>query len=403
MSGQRPSMGSGRPNFAHQVEPQNEAISKAPPSKFKQHNTKLDTPRRRQSVFKELGLDVLDPSSSTSDAHLESENGSALLQSSRLSMVSRLLLLAFLLVIAVPLLYESRVLGQSGSSVLGAKAGVIKRPGFKRVKRANTDTDVCSRWSAQSALVNGTIYIYGGQATSQADQTSDRWSNDFLTVDLTKSWDISAPVVSGLPQPSGPPAVANGYLWNSYDSLFLYGGIFQDTPAVDPVPYSLWEYQIKSSKWIEHENPKTSAGNNSDGGNQPVQQSGEGAGVSIPELGRGYFFAGHLDHFTTPEWSIQTARLYLKALLEFTFPGYTNDGVEDLQDGKTTGTDGAFRNITQGGIQDTAKFTNRADGALVYVPGFGADGILLSIGGGTNISFVCSSLFVSNYCSADTS
>ncbi|KAL8947983.1 MAG: hypothetical protein Q9222_005791 [Ikaeria aurantiellina] len=280
----------------------------------------------------------------------------------------------------------------SGASVIGARAGVIRKTqpeGEKSLPRdlqtrANTDTDVCSRFSAQSALVNGTMYVYGGHSTQEPGQPSGTWTNDFFTVDLSKSWDISAPVVSGLPQPSGPPAVANGYLWNSYDSLYLYGGIVSDTPPAIPDPYSLWEYQIKSAKWIEHQNPKTSSGNNSDTGNQAVLRTGEGAGISIPELGRGYFFAGHSDHFTTAGWSIDIARIYLKSLLEFTFPGYTNDGVKDLAGGKTAGSDGVWRNVTQGGIQDTAKFPSRADGALVYVPGFGAEGMLLSIGGGTN-------------------
>jgi len=256
------------------------------------------------------------------------------------------------------------------------------------VPRANTNTNVCNRWSQQSTLVNGTIYLYGGRASTDASQASNEWNNDFLTIDVTKSWDITSPVISGLPQPSGPPPVANGYLWNSYNSLFLYGGEFQDNPVTTPVPYAMWEYSIASSTWTEHQNPKTSSGNNSDGGNQPVLGSAEGAGVSVPELGRGWYFGGHQDWATTPGWSNQINRLYLKSLLEFTFPGHTNDGVQSLTGGKTAGNDGAWRNITQGGIQDTATFPSRADSVLVYIPGYGADGILINMGGGTNESFV---------------
>ncbi|KAI4212173.1 MAG: hypothetical protein LQ351_005042 [Letrouitia transgressa] len=352
--------------------------------------TSFTAPRRRHSAFTELDVDGLEPTATSFtdndqyDTDTELAEDSIAPQSSRLTTLPRLFLLTLLLVVAIPFLYDTQLLGKPGTSAIGAEAGVIRD---RKNKRADTDTDVCTRFSGQSALVNGTIYLYGGHATTESGQRDNQWTNDFFTVDLSKSWDISSPVVKGLPQPSGPPAVANGYLWNSYDSLFLYGGIFQDTPAVEPGPYSLWEYQIKDSKWVEHKSPKTSAGNNSEDANQPVQSAGEGAGISIPELGRGYFFAGHLDHFTTPGWSIQTARLYLKALLEFTFPGYTNNAVDDLKGGKQADADGAFRNITRGGIQDTAKFPNRADGALVYVPGFGADGILLSIGGGTNESF----------------
>lgn len=46
--------------------------------------------------------------------------------------------------------------------------------------RANpTGADTCLRWSHQSALVNDTIYIYGGQAKGSSDQDSDTWSRLF--------------------------------------------------------------------------------------------------------------------------------------------------------------------------------------------------------------------------------
>ena len=309
---------------------------------------------------------------------------------------SRLAMLSLILLVAIPLLSNSPWIGTPGSSAIGADAGVIKKSKLqpnvlvdgKLVPRANTNTNVCNRWSQQSAVINGTIYLYGGRATTDASQNSNEWNNDFLTIDVTKSWDISSPVVAGLPQPSGPPSVANGFLWNSYDSLFLYGGEYQDNPAATPSPYSMWEYNIPSSTWTEHQNPQTSNGTNSDPGNQPVLGSAEGAGISIPQLGRGYFFAGHQDEFTSPGWPWYINRVYLKSLLEFTYPGYSNNGVQSLGNGKTAGSDGVWRNITQGGIQDTAQFPSRADGAVVYVPGYGVNGILVNMGGGNNESFV---------------
>ncbi|KAI4271369.1 MAG: hypothetical protein LQ337_006063 [Flavoplaca oasis] len=307
-------------------------------------------------------------------------------------MYPRLSLLTILVVLTLPLLYEMPWNKMAGIGIIGAKAGVIKALDKGAVtgrlqKRVDTDTDVCNRWAGQSALVNGTIYYYGGHSTTESGQINDTWSNDFFTVDLTESWDISSPTIQGLPRPSGPPAVANGFLWHSYDSLYLYGGIVSDKPVAIPEPYTLWEYQISTGNWIEHSNPKTSKGNNSEPGNQPVQQTGEGAGVSIPELGRGFYFAGHLDAYTTPGWSIQTPRIYLKSLLEYTYPGQSHDGVVSLAGGKTAGSDGVWRNVTQGGIQDQNKFPSRADGVLVHVPGFGAQGILLSIAGGQEKSF----------------
>lgn len=190
--------------------------------------------------------------------------------------------------------------------------------------------------------------------------------------------------MSGLAQPSGPPAVANGYIWNSFDSLYLYGGEFSDNPQGTPTANSLWEYAIGSQDWIEHTNPQTSAGTNSESSGEPIQRAAEGAGFSLATLGRGWYFGGHIDFLTTQDWSIQTPRVYLKSFVEYTFPGAANPQLT----AKTGGTDGAWRNITSAGIQTQAGFTQRADGLLLYVPGFGAEGILLSLAGGTNDTFV---------------
>ncbi|KAI7541876.1 kelch repeat protein [Hortaea werneckii] len=246
-------------------------------------------------------------------------------------------------------------------------------------KRSDSPTDVCFRWAQQSAIVNGTLYLYGGEATTQASQSSNTWNNDFLTLDLTRTWQIA--------QPSGPPPVALGYLWNSYDSLYLYGGEFSDSPAQSPDAFSLWEYQLDEHRWVEHDNPTTSSGENAPSDGVAVQRAAEGAGVSVPSLGRGFYFGGHQDAYTTQGWSIQVPRIYLQSLLEFTYPGYMNDQVNALDSGQTAGAEGAYRNITEEGLQDSAGFTERADGVLIYVPAFGDQGILLALAGGTNDTF----------------
>ena len=183
--------------------------------------------------------------------------------------------------------------------------------GFVGVQAQNSATDYCTRWSHQSAVINGTIYVYGGRASQTSGQTDNTWNNDFLTLDVTKTWTLGSPTLKSIDKPSGPPAVANGYLWHSYSSLFLYGGEYSDHPVTSPSPYAMWEYDIGSSSWSEHSNPKTSAGNSSDGGNQPVQNAAEGAGLSVPLLGRGFYFGGHLDGYTTPGWSQSTERVYV--------------------------------------------------------------------------------------------
>jgi len=209
-----------------------------------------------------------------------------------------------------------------------------------------------------------------------------------LTLDLTKSWQISTPSLTGLPQPSGPPAVSLGYLYASSNSLWLYGGQYSDSPIVAPGPNSIWEYNIADKSWVEHEDPTSSSGTNAEGDGQSIQRAAEGAGFGVATLGRGWYFGGHLDDFTTEGWSNQIARVYLKSLLEITFPGYSNDAVDSLKDGKEAGTDSVYRNITTGGIQDTGSFPERADGLLTYVPGFGDEGLLIGFTGGDNDTFV---------------
>lgn len=87
-----------------------------------------------------------------------------------------------LLAVLIPSLGHSPFL-KAGISPIGAEAGPIKVPLEEQrkavptiEKRQNSDTDICKRWSGQSAVVNGTMYYYGGRKSTSADQTSDTWS-----------------------------------------------------------------------------------------------------------------------------------------------------------------------------------------------------------------------------------
>lgn len=211
--------------------------------------------------------------------------------------------------------------------------------------------------------------------------------NDFLSIDLTKTWSIASPIIQGYAQPSGPPPVANGYLWASYDSLFLYGGEFSDAPATSPSPESMWEYSIASTSWIEHADPVTAAGANAPTGGQAIHRTAEGAGFSFAALGRGWYFAGHQDGYTVPGWSQSVARIYLTSLLEYTFPGYTNSEVKSLAGGTTAGSDGVYRNITDGDLATQAGFPEVGDSALVFIPSYGDEGLLISLAGGDQTTF----------------
>lgn len=290
---------------------------------------------------------------------------------------TRLALLAMLVALVIPTF--SLHSGWSTGILQGANAGPVTR-------RESSSTDICARWAQQVAFVNGTLYMYGGRSKTDEGQEDNTWNNDFLSLDMTKDWDRDSAPLEGLTLPDGPPSVALGYLWHDYHNLFLYGGQFSDTPYVDPGPESVWRYSISDQTWTEITNPLTSAGNFSEPAGQPVHRAAEGAGISVPELGLSWYFGGHLDWATTPGWSTQTKRVYLKSLIEFTHPGYVNSGVNELSTGTGAGENGAFRNITQGGVQ-ADDFPERADGALVFVPGWGAQGVLIGLAGGTENSF----------------
>ncbi|EAQ87800.1 hypothetical protein CHGG_04419 [Chaetomium globosum CBS 148.51] len=254
-------------------------------------------------------------------------------------------------------------------------------PGFSYYQsREETASNLAEAGVIQTTTVESRPY-------PREKKHADR-DNNFLALDLTKSWDTSSPALRSLPQPSGPPAVSLGYLWNDYNNLYLYGGQFADNPFVEPAPISTWKYSVSGKAWTEYPSPRTSAGKNADPGDRPVQRAAEGAGISVPELGLSWYFGGHLDLSTTPGWSNQIARVYLKSLLEFTHPGYTNDAVYSLADGTGAGEGGAYRNITEGGLQVKDRFPERADGVLVFVPGWGEKGVLIGLAGGSNDTFV---------------
>jgi len=201
--------------------------------------------------------------------------------------------------------------------------------------------------------------MYGGQVSTDPLQTENTWHNYFWSLDLSSNFDIASPPVVGLPIPSGPPAVANGFLWSDFDSLYLYGGLYSWKPPANPDPFSLWQYSISQQSWTQ---PHTQIG----GGAGSVQRAAEGAGVSIPHKGIGYYFSGHLDGYTTNGWSQSIPRLYLNSMIEFNMQTkqWTNRTVSD----------------------DAAGFPKRADGVLLYVP-WGDSGMLVSLAGGTNQTF----------------
>lgn len=79
-------------------------------------------------------------------------------------------------------------LSKAGVSPIGAKAGPIKPKTERGVasiepkQEKRQDTTVCVRWSGQSAVVNGTLYYYGGRSSQSSGQTAGTWSES------SKAW-----------------------------------------------------------------------------------------------------------------------------------------------------------------------------------------------------------------------
>ncbi|KAF8473882.1 hypothetical protein BDZ91DRAFT_774805 [Kalaharituber pfeilii] len=242
--------------------------------------------------------------------------------------------------------------------------------------------DVCKRWSHQSALVSNTVYIYGGQSKTRASQNDHMWNSNFLSLSLENSFEVGRPPVKSISQKSaGPPPVANGYLFTSLTGsggpkLYLYGGLFSDKPHVRPSENSVWVYDMRGSSWsgINKNNFVIS----DDTEQKYIDRAAEGAGVSIPERGLGFYFGGHLDGYTTRGWSQDIPRVYLKSMVELRFPGGTEGKIDEGYVG--------FRNVSEGGGLDKAGVPERADGVLLFVP-WGKEGLLVGIGGGRNETF----------------
>ncbi len=99
------------------------------------------------------------------------------------ALLSRLSFVAVVLAIMIPILHMSPLL-YAGTTSIGAEAGPITpHPARHRdlestqlIPRQDNPADACLRWSHQSAVVNATLYLYGGRAKRDSNQNSNTWS-----------------------------------------------------------------------------------------------------------------------------------------------------------------------------------------------------------------------------------
>lgn len=138
--------------------------------------------RSRNSVFG--GKDGIDQDDDESDWESVDEDEAArpISTSSSTYMISNSKLyragfFAIVLALMLPILQMISIapLNVYGSSIPRASiSSVAERSTL--VERADSQTDVCKRWSGQSAIVNGTLYMYGFRTATDAQQKTDTWS-----------------------------------------------------------------------------------------------------------------------------------------------------------------------------------------------------------------------------------
>lgn len=110
-------------------------------------------------------------------------------------MMYRMGAIVFLLVAVVPLLHSTSFFGHASMPMRPVSGVVIPEHALtsgvvldrRQDDSSTSPTAVCKRWAQMSAIVNGTLYLYGGQATATENQDSNTWNNNLLSLDLTES------------------------------------------------------------------------------------------------------------------------------------------------------------------------------------------------------------------------
>ncbi len=142
------------------------------------------------------------------------------------------------------------------------------------------------------------------------------------------------------------PDVAGGILWeDEVNKVFwLYGGEFPSAPS----PFELWGYDVILNQWNLSDAAASSTSS--------IQRVSYGAGVSISDIGKGYYYGGYLNNLTNPLWN--GPQIATSSLIIF-----------DMEDNTLTNNTG-YDNM------------GRAEGTMVYIPASGS-GLLVYFGGAT--------------------
>lgn len=143
---------------------------------------KMRLQRPRLSVRFRSDISIVEPTANTSITDSDITTHATPSQSPvvpQTSLLSHMSLFQYLLLLAIVALAFPTFIGPKSSSNMVpvmADASPVVHSSDIIAKRQTASTDVCKRWAGQSALVNGTLYYYGGRATTSPDQTTNEWS-----------------------------------------------------------------------------------------------------------------------------------------------------------------------------------------------------------------------------------
>jgi hypothetical protein len=69
---------------------------------------------------------------------------------------------------------KSRMLSVDAAPPMAPSKGSVQM--LNKRQDSSDPTDWCKKWSGQTAIINGTLYMYGGRKTLESSQTSNTWS-----------------------------------------------------------------------------------------------------------------------------------------------------------------------------------------------------------------------------------
>lgn len=251
---------------------------------------------------------------------------------------------------------------------------LILLTGFVKQSSAQLDPvrNFCRRWGHQTAVIDRKLYIDGGfmnynplsqyptNYTSECQELEgpheQRTSISRILTPVGQDTglhyhDLDTPGAARMPQlyanltkNATIPSVHGGALWADTVNkrLYLFGGEYYQQP---PSPqFTLWAYDTIYQQWDSFGSPTQDS----------IAAVSYGAGVSIPELGQGYYYGGWKSSNTMPGW--MDSAVPVTGLVKYSM---------DLNHfSNNTGPDAI----------------GRAEGAMVFIP-IGDGGMLVYFGG----------------------